>query len=62
MSLDKSLKALKYDVRMIEFYLKSGIVSEAEYNEYLKQLADSSNNSETLAINNDNQSSEDTQH
>ncbi len=61
MSLDKALKSLKYDVRMIEFYLKQGLLNEAEYKEYLKQLPDCANNSETLALS-DNYNSEDTQH
>lgn len=48
MSLDKALKNLQYDVRMIEFYFKQGLLTQAQYNEYLASLGDSASNSEPL--------------
>ncbi len=50
MSLDKALKNLKYDVRMLELQFKQGSITEAEYKQYLSQLSDCSNNSEKLDL------------
>lgn len=60
MSLDKSLKTLKYDIRMIEFNYKQGIITEAEYKQYLSQLTDIAQNSEKLDL--EKTYAEDTQH
>jgi hypothetical protein len=60
MSLDKALKNLKYDVRMIELNLKQGVITEAEYKQFMAQLNDSQQNSQALDI--ENQKAEDTQH
>lgn len=44
MSLDKSLKNLKYDVRMAEFNVNNGVISKQELAAYLSQLPDSGGN------------------
>jgi hypothetical protein len=44
MSLDKSLKNLKYDVRMQEYNVNNGVISKEELQAYLAQLPDSGNN------------------
>jgi hypothetical protein len=44
MSLDKSLKNLKYDVRMMEFNVNNGVISKEELATYLAQLPDSGSN------------------
>lgn len=44
MSLDKSLKNLKFDVRMMEFNVDNGVISKEELKAYLNQLPDSGSN------------------
>ena len=40
MSLDKSLKNLKYDVRMQEFNLNNSVITEADLKAHLAQVPD----------------------
>jgi hypothetical protein len=44
MSLDKALKTLKFDARMLEFNVNNGVISPEELKAYLSQLPDSGNN------------------
>jgi len=63
MSLDKALKNLKFDVRMIESNINNGVITKEELKTHLSQLADSGANSEKLSIEEGrSSSSEDTQH
>lgn len=50
MSLDKSLKNLKFDVRMAEFNLNNGLVSKEELNAHLSQLPDVGSNCEQIDL------------
>jgi hypothetical protein len=50
MSLDKAMKNLKYDSRLLEHNLTTGIISKEEYDKFMKQLPDLSNQSEKLEI------------
>jgi hypothetical protein len=63
MSLDKALKALKFDARMLEFNVNNGVISKEELKAHLDSLPDSGANSEKLNIEENGRShSEDTQH
>lgn len=64
MSLDKSLKNLKFDVRMMEFNLNNGVISKEELNTHLKALPDSGANAEQIDLEEGSRSeaSEKTQH
>lgn len=63
MSLDKALKALKFDARMLEFNVNNGVISKEELKAHLDSLQDSGNNCEKLNIEEGRgSSSEDTQH
>lgn len=44
MALDKDLKALKYDSRLKDWNLRNGVINKEEYDNYLKELPDLSNN------------------
>ena len=50
MSLDKSLKNLKYDVRMQEFNLNNGVINETELKSHLTQLPDNADQAVKLEI------------
>jgi hypothetical protein len=50
MSLDKALKALKFDARMLEFNVDNGVITKDELKAHLASLPDSGNNSEKLNI------------
>jgi hypothetical protein len=53
MSLDKSLKNLKFDVRMSEWNVDNGVVSKEELKAHLAQLPDSGANAEKLDLENE---------
>lgn len=40
MSLDKALKTLKFDARMLEFNVNNGVITQEELKAYLAQLPD----------------------
>lgn len=44
MTLDKAIKNMKFDIRLMERNLKNGLITEKEYQEFLKSLPDSSQN------------------
>ena len=44
MTLDKAIKNMKFDIRLMERNLKNGLITEKEYQEYLKSLPDNSQN------------------
>ncbi len=48
--LDKNLKALKYDQRMVDWNLSQDLLSKQELETYLKSLPDSIQNSEKLTL------------
>lgn len=50
MSLDKALQGLKFDVRMQEFNLNNGVISQADLKGHLSQLPDSSGQAEKMEI------------
>ena len=50
MSLDKAMKNLKYDSRLLEHNLSTGIITKEEYDKFMKQLPDLSTQSEKLEI------------
>ena len=50
MTLDKVMQSLKFDSRMIEFNLRTGVITKEELQKYLSQLPDSSNNSEKVNL------------
>ena len=55
MSLDKAMKSLKYDTRMLEFNLRAGTLTKEEVKKHLEQLPDSGNNCEKLDLEEDSQ-------
>ena len=55
MALDKSLKNLKFDVRMTEYNVDNGTLSKEELKAHLAQLPDSAANSEKLDLENESQ-------
>lgn len=56
--MEKTKQNLKWDVRMIERALKSGEITQAEYEKYLKELPDLSHNIEKVDLEaQDNESS-----
>jgi len=59
MSLDKAMKNLKFDARMIEFNLRTGTLTKEELQKHLSQLPDSANNSAKLDLD-DESNGEDT--
>ncbi len=44
MTLDKAIKNMKFDIRLMERNLKNGLITEKEYQEFLKSLPDHSQN------------------
>lgn len=44
MTLDKAMKNMKFDIRLMERNLKNGLITEKEYQDYLKTLPDCSQN------------------
>ena len=52
--LQEQMKLLKFDKRLLEINLKSGALSEADYNSYLNQLKDLTNQSEKLVLDDSN--------
>lgn len=46
-SSDKYFDFLKFDVRMMEYYLRQGLISTAEVEKYIKSLPDCSQNIST---------------
>lgn len=40
MSLDKAIKNLKFDKRMVEWNLNNGLLTKEEYEKYVQQLPD----------------------
>lgn len=52
--LQEQMKILKYDKRLLEINLKSGSITQDEYNKYLAQLSDMQNASEKLVLDESN--------
>lgn len=50
MGLKQKIHDIQFDKRLIEFNLKNGKISEAEYKQFLEDLEDSSSNSETVSF------------
>ncbi len=50
MSLDKSLKNLKFDVRMTEFNVNVGQITKEELKAHLNSLPDLANNAEQINL------------
>lgn len=50
MSLDKSLKNLKFDVRMTEFNVNVGQISKEELKAHLNSLPDLAHNAEQINL------------
>lgn len=50
MGLKQKIHDIQFDKRLIEFNLKNGKISEAEYKQFLEGLEDSSSNSETVSF------------
>lgn len=40
MSLASSTKVKKFDIRVVEWNLRNGVITKAEYQQYLNELAD----------------------
>lgn len=51
MSLDKAMKNLKLDVRLVEKNLSTGQLTQKELDEYLQTLPDCSNNVDLVNLN-----------
>jgi len=58
MSLDNAMKNMKFDLRLIEFNIRTGQLTKEEVQKYLQSLPDSSANSEKLDIEENSSSSE----
>jgi hypothetical protein len=58
MSLEKALKEFKFDKRLLDHNLKTGMITEEEYQKYLTTLSDSANNCEILDVENSDHSDE----
>ena len=50
MDLNRALEVLKFDQRMKEYYLKHGLVTQAELDGYMKTLEDSAAASEPVTL------------
>ncbi|GEM_PF-3514182 len=48
MSLSESLKSKKFDIRMLDWNLKNGVITQQEYDQHMAELADNTANSEKL--------------
>ncbi len=44
MTLDKAMKNMKFDIRLMERNLKNGLITEKEYQDFLNGLPDCSQN------------------
>jgi len=55
MSLDKAMKNMKFDSRMLEINLRTGTLTKEEIKKYLEQLPDSGSNCEKLDLEEDHQ-------
>lgn len=50
MSFDDAMKKMKFDARMLEYNLKNGVISKKEYEDYLKQIPDSTEMAESIDL------------
>jgi hypothetical protein len=50
MSLDKAMKNLKFDTRMIEYNINNGLLTNEELQKHIQALQDIADQSETLNI------------
>jgi hypothetical protein len=50
MSLDKAMKNLKFDTRMIEYNINNGLLTKEELQKHIQALQDIADQSETLNI------------
>lgn len=50
MSLNKAVENLKFDKRLLDLNLRLGRLTQAEYDQHIKSLSDSENESEKLDI------------
>lgn len=50
MSLFKSLQGKKFDKRMVEWNLKNGVISQAEYDQFMKDLPDLKGRSAIISL------------
>lgn len=50
MSLSKEIDKLKYDKRLMNWYLSHGLISQAEVNAYIASLPDLASNVEKLNL------------
>jgi len=48
--LDKALDNLKFDIRMVDWNIKNGIISKSDLEKHLNALNDLATSSETLEI------------
>ncbi len=62
MSLDKAMKNLKFDSRMLEFNLRTGIVTKEEVKKHLEQLPDCGSNCEKLDLEEDHAAKDSNEH
>jgi hypothetical protein len=53
MSLDKAMKNLKFDSRLVEFNLRSGAITKDELQKHLAQLPDSGANAIKIELEDD---------
>lgn len=60
MSLEKALKEFKFDKRLLDHNLKTGMITEEEYKAYLNSLTDLTNSCESLDVDDDSHSDDDT--
>lgn len=50
MDLNKALDILKFDQRMKDYYLKHGLVTQEELDQFMKTLEDSASASEPVTL------------
>ena len=53
MQLKDALNLMKFDVRLVDLYLKNGQITKAEYEKYLAGLADDAAMAEKVEIGDD---------
>lgn len=62
MSLDKAIKNLKYDKRMLEWNLNNGQITKEEYNKFINELPDLADQVSALDLDNSDSDSSEESH
>ncbi len=58
MTVNEALEKMKFETRLIDYFMKEGRITPQDYEAYLKSLGDLSDKSTTIDLTNFNESSD----